>query len=97
MNILKFKIALRGSVHINNCNLISESDELIALIIDTNITLGIISYIGYDEKNIPYIGLDCNDSLAGDTTEVAFPEYKNWTVFAYHWEKNCIHMCLLNK
>ena len=98
----QLNIIRRGHPQVNKAFIRAKGIHVVAIEIDMHTKRGQVGAWGSDD-DIPLIHLEINDESIGyDTmqhgpTEVSFPEYKGWEVWAADWIKYSVSVCLLNR
>lgn len=93
-------IKKQGSIIVNNCWIHKRSDDIVLLIIDCKSKYFDIIMTGYSSDGITSIFMDSNDRTLNKSdefigpTEIEFPDYKGFRVFATNTGRYTCQICL---
>lgn len=97
------QVTIQGAIKVNSIHIRAESAEVVALAIDTESRRAEVFCTGSDD-GIPLIQLGENEytlytdeSLKGQPTEIKFPEYPGWSVWASDSSRYTIYICLVKE
>jgi hypothetical protein len=92
----------KGCPHVNDAFVLAAGPNIVAINVDMGTKRGKVGAWGSDD-DIPLVSLEINDesigynTMARGPTEVSFPEYKGWSVWAADWIKYTVSVCLVKK